>query len=319
MNLKTLSRRVTNKVGRQVLTVRHHSPALLYGAGIIGVTTSVVLACRATLKLSDVLEEAEQKLEADKAHMRKSADIHGDEESHEKSVKNHTFSIQLNTAIQVVKLYAPAAVVLVTSVGAITGSHVILKRRNAALTAAYMVVDKGFKDYRKRVVEELGEEKDFEFRNGIEEREIVEEGPNGPETKVVRGLDPENLDDDRTYARTFGPDNVNWNPVGQNNQFYITMVQNQLNDLLDGRGYVFLSEAYDLLGFEPTKASQAVGWLSKPKINPETGKQENDGWIDFKIWANGIYQGKEWIRGNAQALRLDFNVDGPILDALKDM
>ena len=38
--------------------VEKHSPEILMGVGVVGVVTGTVMACRATLKLNDILEEA---------------------------------------------------------------------------------------------------------------------------------------------------------------------------------------------------------------------------------------------------------------------
>lgn len=306
MNLKSLSRSFTNKVGRQVLTVKAHSPVMLFGAGLVGVTATAVLACRATLKMSDILAESEEKLN----NLQTKIDADGENDVLEKT----KFSVKLQTAIKVAKNYAPAVIVGVVSVGALTGSHVILRKRNAGLAAAYAIVDKGFKDYRGRVIADQGEVKDLEYRFGKAEREIVEEGPNGPETRVIKGLDQNEVKKatEWTYARVFDEYNPNWNAtVDMQNQFFVNLIQNQANDLLRANGHIFLNEVYELLGFKKTPEGQLVGWV----YNPES---DADGYVDFGVWTSGKYKGVEWINGNKDAILLDFNVDGSILQILAD-
>jgi hypothetical protein len=313
MGLKTLANKVTGKVGRQVLIAQKHSPTALYALGVVGVGTAVVLACQATLKLSEVLQEGEEHLKKVEVTVRED-----DEE-----VKKAGFNVRLQTAIKIVRLYAPSAILLAASLGAITSSHVILKRRNAALTAAYAIVHKSFDDYRNRVRDELGAEKDLEFRFGTAEREVMEEGPNGPEVRVIKGLDPDavkkEIEAGRTYARIFDRDNDNWSDVPHQNQHFIQMVMNHARDALQIHGHIFLSDVYDMLGFERTKASTQVGWVRDIKIDPVTKKPMNDGYIDFGVWDEGMYKGKEWIKGNPKAFLLDFNVDGVITDVLETM
>jgi hypothetical protein len=312
VSIKSLTHRVTAKAGRQVLKAQKHSPVFLVGLGIVGVGASVVMACRATLKLSDVLAEGEE-------HLKKVEVTVTDGEDSE--TKKASFNVRLQTAIKIARLYAPTAILFTASVGALAGSHLILSRRNAGLAAAYIGLDGAFKDYRGRVITELGEEKDFEFLHGVHEREIVEEGPNGPEVKIIRGLDQkamQEMDPETTYGRVFSPllpdgsPNSNWQDVPGQNNFFLEMVQNRLNSLLRLQGYVFLNDAYDLLGYKKTKAGQVVGWVK----NPEDGK--GDGYIDFGVWRNGVHAGKEWINGHKDAYWLSFNVDGPILDLLDD-
>lgn len=313
MSLKTLTRKVTNKVGRQVLTVQKHSPAMLFAVGLVGVSTTAVLACRATLKMSELLAEGEELIQK----VDKVAEAKDDEEAGKKA----KFGVRLQVAIKIAKLYSPAIIVGVASVGALTGSHVILHRRNAALTAAYAIVHKSFDEYRGRVVEDQGKEKDLEYRFGLVEREIVEEGKNGPEVKIVKGLDPEAIkaSEQRSYARIFDADNENYSTIPHQNQYFIQMVLNHARDDLQIKGHVFLNDVYDMLGFKRTKAGSQVGWVKHPKVNPETGVQEGDGYIDFGAWSEGTYKGKEWVRGDKKAFLLDFNVDGIISDVLEEM
>jgi hypothetical protein len=313
-----MARRTTAKMGRQILTVKTHSPVLLFGVGLVGVSATAVLACRATLKLSEVLEEGENNL-------KKADAAEGSFEAEQ--IKKAKFGVRLQVAIKIAKLYAPAVIVGVASVGMLTGSHLILKKRNAGLAAAYAVVDQKLRNYRGRVVEDLGAEKDYEYLHGVKEAEVVVEGKDGPEVKKVKGLDLEaikNEDPELHYRRVFeapekdedgepipGTGNKHWSKIPNQNQFTIQMFQSELNDLLKLQGHVFLNQAYDLLGFEPTAAGQIVGWVD----NPEDGK--GDGYISFGIWRDGVYRGTQWLNGETEELLLDFNVDGPILGALK--
>ena len=47
-----------NKVSFQAAK---HSPEILAGIGVVGVVASTVLACKATMKINDVLEDADRK------------------------------------------------------------------------------------------------------------------------------------------------------------------------------------------------------------------------------------------------------------------
>ena len=51
---------VTRAIGRRSLVFKKNSPTIFFTAGIVGVVTSTVLACRATLKLSDTLDEIQK-------------------------------------------------------------------------------------------------------------------------------------------------------------------------------------------------------------------------------------------------------------------
>ena len=304
MNIKSLTSKVTNRVGKHVLTAQAHSPAVLVGVGIVGFAATTIMACRATLKLSEVLEKAEKDI----------IDVEHSGDASKEETKKSSYNIKIKVAVDVVKLYAPAIGLGVVTVAAFTGSHVILKRRNAGLAAAYAIVDKSFKDYRNRVIDDQGKQKDFEYRFGAGEREIVEEGEHGPEVKVIKGPDAnaikKNVHSD--YARIFDEYNKHWSLVPNQNLFFITSMCKQLNDKLDRTGRVYLNEVYQLLGYEEEDAGQVVGWLK----NPKDPNAEN--YIDFGIWDKGTYRGLEWLAsGCNEGFILDFNVQGVILDLTK--
>lgn len=317
MGLKTLAGKATGKVSKQMLIAQKHSPTMLVVAGIVGVVATAVLSGRATLKLGKVIEEGEENLKKIEVTV-----VNEDDKTRKAS-----FDVKLKTAISIAKLYAPTVIVGVASVAALTGSHVIMRRRNAALTAAYAIVHKGFDDYRSRVIADQGAEKDLEYRFGNAERDIAEEEEHGIEVRTLRGLDQEAIiaNESNTYARVFAPkrkdgsDNDMWSDVPNENEYLIRMVQNHANDALNSKGYIFLSDVYDMLGFKATQASRVVGWVKTPRIDPVTGQQKNDGFIDFGVWEEGMYKAKEWINGNPKAFLLDFNVDGNVLDILERM
>jgi len=286
------------KLYRPALKVRQHSPAILFGAGVIGVGATVVLACRATLKLEDTLEETKRNL--DRVERASESEVEG---FSDKDKQKAQVAIYVAGGLKVAKLYAPAVIVGLASVGALTGAQIILNKRVAGLGAAYMAVNEAFNKYRARVVEELGVEKDLEFRHGFEDRDIVEDTDEGPVVKTVRQPDGSSPS---MYARFFDENNKNWQRSTPNhNQFFIACQQNWANEMLKARGHVFLNEVYDMLGFERTAAGAVVGW-----VYDEDGP--GDHFIDFGVLDGDRYTGQRFINGEERSVRLDFNVAGPI-------
>lgn len=298
MSLKTLAGKVTGTFSKQLLTVKTHSPTLLIGIGAIGMVTSTVLACRATLKLNEVLDEAN-------THLEKADNLDDINEDERKKAK---FGVQLQTAIKVAKLYAPSVLVGGLALASVTSSHIILKRRNAGLAAAVAIGLQEFKEYRARVVADQGKEKDFEYRFGKNERDIAVEGETGTEAVTVKGPDQDVLKHniEWTYSRVFDRSNPNWSDIPNQNQIFLNMVESSANRRLLINGYLFLNDVYEMLGIAKTQAGQQVGWV----VNPKEG--EGDGLVDFGVWNESTYKGVEWVTGERDALLLDFNVDGPI-------
>lgn len=295
MKLTAIKNVITSKVGRQILTVQKHSPALLFGAGVVGIVGTVVLASRATLKLDEVLEEAQDDLE--KARTLESAKYS------EQDRQRDMVLIYVRTAGQITRLYAPSIILGGLAIAALTGSHVILTRRNLAVTAAYAALDRGFRDYRARVVKELGVDKDREFRYAMEDREIVEDGKTGPKVTTIKqpGAEAASI-----YARFFDEYSVNWSKTHSYNQMFLNCQQNFANDLLNSRGHVFLNEVYDMLGIPRSREGAVVGWL----------KGNGDDHVDFGIFEGNRHSGMRFAMHHERSVLLDFNVDGIIYDKI---
>jgi len=297
--LTVLKNVITSKVGRQLLHAQKHSPALLFGAGVVGVVTTVVLASRATLKIDEVLTSMENDKEI--------ADNLAKENNPEYTEMDHQRDlviIKTRGVMKIARMYAPAVGVGILSIAALTGSHVVLTRRNVALTAAYAALDRGFQDYRKRVVDAYGEDRDRELRYGTVSKEIVEETKQGPVTSVVKRHDPSGIS---VYARFFDELNANWNRHTEYNLLFLRCQQNYLNDMLHARGHVFLNEAYDALGMDRSQAGAVVGWV--------LGKG-HDNYVDFGVFDGDNPRARDFVNGREGAILLDFNVDGVIFDRI---
>lgn len=298
---------VMSRFARPALKVRQHSPAILFGAGVIGVGTTVVLACRATLKLEDTLAETKLKLDKiDAAAKLKDPDFNEDTQ------KKAQVAVYVSSGMKIVRLYAPAAVVGLASIGALTGAQVILNRRVAGLGAAYMAVQEAFDKYRSRVIEKYGVEDDIEFRHQFEDREYVEEAEDGsgPVVKTVRQPTDGSLSG---YARLFDEHNHNWKRDPHGNLMFLSCQQNWANQMLQNRGHLFLNEVYDMLGFDRTQAGALVGWVWRKHEDDQVG----DPYVDFGVLDGDRYSGQRFINGEERSVWLDFNVAGPIYKLLE--
>ena len=284
-----------------------HSPEILAGVGVVGVVGSLVLACKATTKLSDVLEESKEQLDKIKEV---AADPAYEEKYSQDDAKKDTTITYVQTAMKVTKLYAPSVILCASSLGCLLASNNILKKRNAALSAAYMTVDKSFKEYRKRVADRFGEEVEKEIRYNIKAEEITKVDENGNEVtetvKIMDGTDDPNSYSD--YARFFDESCAAWQNDAEYNLTFLKAQQQYANDLLKARGRLFLNEVYRMLGIDETKAGQVVGWVYNPD-NP-TG----DNFVDFGIYNMQRERVRAFVNGYEPNILLDFNVDGVIWD-----
>lgn len=288
---------ISADMGRRVATLalksKQHSPVALFGAGVVGMVSTVVVASKATLKLEDILDDTNEKLEMVKTMQH---DDYSDKDRSRDKVVVYT-----QTIINIGKLYAPAIGLGLLSIGFLSGSHHILTRRNAALGAAYAGIERALRDYRGRVSDEIGVEREARIWQPTEKVEVVDE--DGKKSKVEvpteRGGSP--------YKVLFDEVNSNWQRADEYNQFFIQAQQNYANDLLKAKGHVFLNDVHDMLGLPRTKAGQIVGWV----LNGD-----GDNYIDFGIF-NNMQEGMRFVSGNERSIWLDFNVDGPVLDLLE--
>lgn len=291
--MKFIPNGVSATLVRAALQTRKHSPVIMFGAGVVGTVASTVLACKATLRIDEVLSKAEY----DRYRVKQASDLKREDYT-EKDADNDLRLVKIKLAGNLLKLYGPAIGVGVVSIGLLTGAHVTLTKRNAALSAAYFALDRGFKEYRERVRNELGEEKEREFRYGAIEKEFVQEGEHGHEVVRVKRINPNGTS---IYARVFDELNPKWKPGPDYNRLFIISIQNFANDRLNSRGHLFLNEVYDMLGMERVPEGQVVGWV----------KGNGDGYIDFGL-DEDRQQVVDFFNGDVDSIWLDFNVDGEV-------
>lgn len=292
--------------------IRKHSPEILVTAGVVGTVASTIMACKATTKVSDILEDTKAKV--DQVHMvLEDSDISEDRYSQEDSKKDLAI-IYAQSGIQFVKLYGPAVALGVLSLGCILTSNNILRKRNVALAAAYTAIDQGFKEYRGRVVDRFGEAVDRELKYNIKAKKITEtvtDEETGKEKKVKKTVDV--ISDSNgysPYARFFDEASPAWEKDPEYNLMFLRAQQQYADDLLHARGHLFLNEVYDMLGIPRSKAGQVVGWVYDEN-NPI-----GDNHVDFGIYDIRREVVRDFVNGYERSILLDFNVDGNIWDLM---
>jgi len=294
--MKLIPYSVTRSVATTVVRTKRNSPHIFFAGGVLGVFASTFLACKATLKLEETVDEI--KIDLDKVKsIKNSEQTKLDLDVVEQNYTRELGKVYISSLMKVGRLYGPSVILGVASVGALTGSHVQLARRNAALTATLAAVSKAYEDYRERVREQIGDERERDLYLGVTEEEFEENG----KKKTVKIVDVTGLS---PYARFFDDQSVEWRKDAEYNRVYLSCQQQYFNQRLQAHGHVFLNEIYDNLGFERTKEGQIVGWIRNG---------DGDGFIDF-----GMYEdyNRRFVNTIERCMILDFNVDGPILDKI---
>ena len=299
--------RTFSKVNFQL---KKHSPEIMVIAGVVGVVTSAVMACKATTKVNDILEETKEK--TSQVHDVLADESISKEKYSEEDGKKDLAIIYTQAGVKFIKLYGPSIALGALSIASILTSHHIMRKRNIALAAAYTAIDTSFKGYRNRVIERFGDELDKELRYNIKAKEIEETvvDENGEEQtvkKTVNVVDPTVFSD---YAKCYDDGCAGWTKDAEMNLYFLKRQQDWANERLKSRGYLFLNEVYDMLGIPRTKAGQCVGWVYDEK-NPH-----GDNFVDFGIYNLYNEKSRDFVNGYERVIWLDFNVDGNILDLI---
>ena len=291
--------RAINSIGFQA---KKHAPEIFTGLGIVGGITATVLACKATTKVGAIMAQKEE-VRRNVQLCLEDSNVQYTEEDAKKDMQ----ITNVQTCVKLIKLYSPALTVGTLSIASILFGQKILKKRNAAITAAYVAMEQGFKKYRKNVVERFGEEVDRELKYGIKAKEIVEKDEKGKDVKkTVYEIDGEPKEIS-PYARFFEESSDQWHKDSEYNLMFLRKQQDYANDVLRTKGYIFLNDVYNMLGIPKTKAGQVVGW----KLN-----KDGDGYVDFGIYDVTDERKRAFVNGYERNILLDFNVDGVIYDKL---
>lgn len=293
------------------LGIKKHSPEILVAAGIGTGIVATIVACKQTIKANDIVAEARKSLQniEDVKELAANNEVEYTEENEQEDRK----TIGMQVAVGMVKTYALPVGLGVLSITCILAGHHILKKRNAALAAAYSALSTDFMNYRKRVVDKYGKDVDFMLKNGLE-KQIIANRVVDPETGEVKETKEEVLtyegDKLSQYARVFDEvGSTQWTPSADHNRAFLLMEQNYFNERIRTRGYIFLNEVYERLGFRPTKAGSVVGWVYQ--------NADYEG-IDFGIFTAHTQKAAEFLEGTEPSIILDFNVQGDILSLVTE-
>lgn len=311
MNKTEIISNLTRTFNRTGLKIKKHSPEILLAAGTVGVVVSGVMACKATLKVNEILDESKQQI--DTIHS-VAADPNMVEKYTAEDSKKDLVIVYTQTAVKMIKLYGPSVGLGVVSLGCMIGSNRILSKRNVALAAAYTAVDKSFKEYRGRVIERFGKQLDKELRYNIKAKEIEEVSKDENGHEVVKKEVVDVIEDDPNtyspYSIVFDDGNEGWDPDPERTKFFLIQQQNWANERLKAKGHLFLNEVYDMLGARRTKAGAQVGWVYDEK------NVVGDNYVDFGIFDTRRSKARDFVNGYEKVIVLDFNVDGYILDLI---
>lgn len=314
-----LPQSVTRAMGKLWLRTKKSSPEICVVSGIVCGGAALVMVGVRTWKKKDDLQK-DISLVKDRMDTIKGAK----ENNNQELVKSERKELAKQGGLlakDLVKTYWVPALLGVGSAGLIWGGRTMLRRELSAVTSAYALLMESYKQYRQRVIDDVGIEKDQEYMHGIKMVDAVDEKTGEVTRRAIvdksKSISPysvwwcEGEFDDETGEWIWR--NGMWRDNALMNESTLKCVQNAANDLLRANGFVFLNQVREMLGLPPTREGQIVGWTLCG----------GDGFIDFGVFPSKQHPLEKIAPVNRLFLDnktcnalLDFNVDGPILGAL---
>lgn len=216
-----MNEKIHNAVKATKGFISKHSPEILTGIGLASMVTSTVFAVKATPKALELIQK----------------------EEYERKERLKPKDVLLTTW----KEYIPAASFGIGGLICVISGCRIGAKRGAALATAYTVSERAFRTYREKVVETIGEKKEKDIRQKINQEDIDKNPP--VESKIVITQKGNTLIKDEHSGRYFRSDLDT-----------IRKAVNELNREMLHSNYISLNQWYSAIGLEMVKDGHRLGW-----------------------------------------------------------
>jgi len=233
-----------------------NEPELWFVGGTILFLGTIIAASKAAFKFKDIIEEHNKLLEEQK----KAADMvdngESDDEYPEENRKADRIGVYAKTGAKVAAAYALPTIMGIGSLVCFGRGQNVLKGQYASLAAGYLLKLKENKRLKEKIDEKCGEGTADKLLAPSPDEMVVETNENG---EVVR-LTPDDVYE--SFTVLFGANNPNWSKSPTANRFFLDGKQKFLQaHHLEGRGYLYLNEALDCLGYPPVAEGWDYGWI----------------------------------------------------------
>lgn len=222
LNFAGLGRKVQHFAG-------DNSPAILTAIGVTGALTGAVLASKATMKATRIIDHEEMRY----ANYPDETKLMSNREKFE----------------MVWKLYIPAVGVLTLTCVSIVCANRIGMRRTATAAAAAALAERGWDEYKEQVREQLGKKEERKIHDKVAEK------------KVERYLEKHGPVDVPTDGKVWCMDGYSGRPLLTT----INAVEKAVNEInrqiqSNFEGSATISDFYDKIGLDSTSISDEYGW-----------------------------------------------------------
>lgn len=250
-------------------TVDDHKTTILTGIGVAGTITTAVLSSRAGYHSAGIIQA-----EAIRRNVR-------NEHREEGEVWEDPRLTTKERIWMVGPQFVPAVGTGVLTIGAIIFANRLSAKETAAMAAMYSMSDKTFQEYKAKVQEKLGQNKETALRDEIAQNRVDNNPPD--DRRVVITGNGDVLCYDVLTDRYF-----------RSKVETIRRAENEINALILNEDVVSLSRFYEEIGLNVTPFSDSVGWNLENRCELEISTvmstdQQPCISIDFKRWPKSDY------------------------------
>jgi hypothetical protein len=199
-----------------------NSPAILTAIGITGTVATAYLSGKAAIRAHEILVMSDEINYPDRAEWKKEVEL-------------------------VWKEFIPPVVTGLITVSAIFGANRIGSKRAAAMATAYSLSERAFTEYKEKVVEKVGANKEREVRDELAQ-DRVNRNPADDKSVIITG-NGDVLCYDQYTGRYF-----------EASMDTLLSAKNEINHQILHQGYASLTDFFHELGLEKTSVSDEVGW-----------------------------------------------------------
>jgi hypothetical protein len=214
-------------VSKAVKLASDNSPAILTAIGVTGTITTAYLTGKASFKAARIIARVEQ----------------------------DSPEIETREKVQLVwKQYIPAVAMGTLTVTSIVVATRIGTRRAAALATAYSLSERAIAEYKDKVIEKIGANKELAVREEVAQ-DRVNTHPVSQST-IIMTTGGESLCYEQFTDRYF-----------MSSMEALKKAQNDINFDINHHNYASLSEFYDKLGLRHTMISDDFGWNGDSQLD----------------------------------------------------
>ena len=293
------------------LKFSRRAPDILLVTGIAGVVGSAVMACVATVKATDILEETKESLAEAKKNDEENVLL---EQRTPSERRKDIAVIYAKTGAALAKLYLPSVIAGGFSIFCIVRSNGRLKKQNKELAAAYTALGAAYAEYRRRVVKALGEDADDELYSGVKKKEVEIEATDPETGEVTKKKDILDVVEDVSlspYVIFFDRSNPYYEDALNGNLLFLDCAVKKAQIIAEARSSLeepmplFLNEFCEMIGAKKKPDGQRAGWLF------DRENRDIDNAIDARI---RVVKKPDGYGGYSDVIMLDPNVDGDVLE-----